>query len=155
MGFLDRFILNRFKKQKEQEVEQKISMPVAAEKNASEKKEEVKPKVKVEKEKPAKTNKKEVSEVLTKVLLRPLVTEKTATQTSGGQYVFEINPKANRQQVAAAVHAIYGVKPVKVGILNMRREPVRFGRHRGMQKAWKKAVVRLPRGKTINVHEGV
>ncbi|MFA6131860.1 MAG: 50S ribosomal protein L23 [Patescibacteria group bacterium] len=150
MGFLD-----RFKKQKEQEVEKKVSTSVVAEKNVPEKIEEAKPKVKAAKEKTAKTSKKEISETLARVLIRPLVTEKSATQTSFGQYVFEINPKSDRREVAAAVFALYGVKPTSVGILNMRREPVRFGRHRGMQKAWKKAIVRLPKGKTINVHEGV
>jgi len=150
MGFLD-----RFKKQKEQEVEKKVSTQVSDEKKVSEKTEETKPKTKVVKEKTVKTSKKEISETLAGVLLRPLVTEKSATLTSSGQYVFEIDTKADRRQVAAAVFAIYGVKPSNVGIINMRREPVRFGRHRGMKKAWKKAIVRLPKGKTINVHEGV
>jgi large subunit ribosomal protein L23 len=143
MGFLD-----RFKKQKEQEVEKKISTPVVAEKK-------VEPKPKTTKEKPVKISKKEVPDYLTNILLRPLVTEKSATLTSLGQYVFEVALDANRKQVAAAVLAIYGVKPIKVGIIKMRREPVRFGRHRGLRRAWKKAMVRLPKGKTINVHEGV
>lgn len=142
MGFLD-----RFRKKKEQEIEKKISTTVEIAKKEKEA-------VKVVQEKTTKTKKK-IPEALVGILVRPLVTEKTAILTSGGQYVFEIDPKTNRHQVAAAVFAVYGIKPVKVGILNMRREPVRFGRCRGMQKAWKKAIVCLPKGKTINVHEGV
>lgn len=160
MGFLD-----RFKKQREQEVEVKTSAAVAVEKSGkagsgSAGKEE-KPKTKVvkkveeKKEKAVKTSKKAVPESLTDILLCPLVTEKSATLTSAGQYVFEVKPSANRIQVAEAIKAVYGVKPAKVQIQNLRREPVRFGRHRGKQKAWKKAIVCLPKGKTINVHEGV
>jgi large subunit ribosomal protein L23 len=141
-------LLDRFKKQKEKEVEKKVSAPLAFEK-----KEEEKPKT--VKARPAKPSKKAVPEALTDILLRPLVTEKSATLASAGQYVFEIKPSAGRSQVAAAVTAIYGVKPKKVQIQNLRREPVRFGRRRGYQKAWKKAIVCLPKGKTISVHEGV
>lgn len=143
MGFWD-----RFKKRKEQEVEKKVSAAI----EVAEVKE---PREKATKEKPVKAAKKEVPKALARILVRPLVTEKAATLTSSGQYVFEVDLKANRHQVAAAVFAVYGIKPVKVGILNMRREPVRFGRGRGMRKAWKKAIVRLPKGKTISVHEGV
>lgn len=148
MGFLD-----RFKKQKEQEIEIKASTPVAVAPSPR----PVPPKGgRIEKkDKPAKVPKNVVPETLTDILLRPLVTEKSATLTSAGQYVFEVKTSANRIQVAEAIKAVYGVKPLKVQIQNLRREPVRFGRHRGKQKARKKAIVCLPKGKTISVHEGV
>lgn len=149
MGFLD-----RFKKQKEKEVENKTASTLAVEKKAEEKP-AVKAVKKAEPRKEKKIENKDIPEALTNILLRPLVTEKTATLTSAGQYVFEINPQARKDQVIAAVKVIYGVTPIKVGIQNMRREPVRFGRFRGKQKAWKKATVCLPKGKTINVHEGI
>lgn len=162
MGFLD-----RFKKQKEQEVVQKTTV-VNDEKKTEEKKEkeeikkegEKKSREKKvinteEKDKKVKVTKKNLQEEIANVLIQPLVTEKGANLTSLGQYVFAINPGANRIQVAGAVKAIYGVLPVKVQIQNIRREPVRFGRFRGKQKAWKKAIVCLPKGKTINVHEGI
>jgi large subunit ribosomal protein L23 len=151
MGFLD-----RFKKQKEKEVEEKSSA-VIENKSATkkeEKKEEVK---KVSKERKEKVDRpsRAVPENLSKVLVRPVVTEKSAHLSSVGQYVFEVLVGANRSEVAAAVKAVYGVEPVKVLTQNLRREPVRFGRFRGQRKARKKAIVCLPKGKTINVHEGV
>jgi len=149
MGFLD-----RFKKEKEQEMEKKAVSAVDIEKKTEEKPVIKKVAKKVE-EKTVKTSNKVVSEALTNILLRPLVTEKTAALNSAAQYVFEVNPKANRVQVAGAFKAIYGVKPAKVQIQNVRRETVRFGRFHGKQKAWKKAIVCLPKGKTINVHEGI
>lgn len=155
MGFLD-----RFKKQKEQEVEKTASSSVVVENKAEEKSKTKKIVKKVEDKKekmvkPVKSSKNVVPEGLTDILICPLVTEKSATLASVGHYVFEINPRANRLQVAQAFKAVYGVVPVKVQIQNIRRESVRFGRFRGKQKSWKKAIVCLPKGKTINVHEGI
>ncbi|HBR80488.1 MAG: 50S ribosomal protein L23 [Candidatus Uhrbacteria bacterium GW2011_GWE2_45_35] len=155
MGFLD-----RFKNQKEQELEgQAVPVIETAEKKAAKSKTKIEKKS-VEsadkKDKPAtKASKKIIPDVLSRILFHPLVTEKSAVLASSGQYIFEVNPKANRLQVAEAVEAVYGVKPVKVKIQNVRREPVRFGRFHGKQKLRKKAIVCLPKGKTINVHEGV
>ncbi|MFH1088842.1 MAG: 50S ribosomal protein L23 [Candidatus Uhrbacteria bacterium] len=152
MGFLD-----RFKKQKEQEVEKTASSSVVAENKVEEKPKTKKVVKKVEdkKEKVVKSVKNVVPEALSDILVCPLVTEKSATLASVGQYVFEINPRANRLQVAQAFKAVYGIAPVKVQIQNIRREPVRFGRFHGKQKSWKKAIVCLAKGKTINVHEGI
>jgi len=155
MGFLD-----RFKKQKEQEMEKTASSSVVVE-NKIEEKPKAKKTVKKLEDKEEKTvkvvksSKKIVPEALSNVLICPLVTEKSATLASVGQYVFEINSRANRLQVAQAFKAVYGIAPAKVQIQNIRREPVRFGRFHGKQKSWKKAIVCLPKGKTINVHEGI
>ena len=50
---------------------------------------------------------------------------------------------------------MYGITPVSVNIQNVRGKRVRFGRVRGKRKDWKKAIVTLPEGKTINVYDGV
>ncbi|MBI4598707.1 50S ribosomal protein L23 [Candidatus Uhrbacteria bacterium] len=92
---------------------------------------------------------------LADVLLRPVVTEKAAAQSSLGQYAFVVQNHATRVQVRQAIKAVYGVTPMSVRMQNMRREPVRFGRIRGMQKAWKKAIVSVPKGQTLKIHEGV
>ncbi|MFH1253345.1 MAG: 50S ribosomal protein L23 [Candidatus Uhrbacteria bacterium] len=151
MGFLD-----RFKKEKEKDLGSKTASTIVADekKIESKSKEKVEKKIETKKEKTSKPSK-TIPETLANVLLRPLVTEKTATLTSAGQYVFEINPQANKVEVAAAVKAIYGVAPVKVQTQKVRSEPVRFGRFHGKKKAWKKAIVCLPKGKTINVHESI
>lgn len=85
------------------------------------------------------------------VLIRPLVTEKaTLTET----YIFEIQPTANKTEVAKAIEQIYGIKPVNVRIINMLGKVVRWQYRAGQRKSWKKAIVRLPKGKTIDVYEG-
>lgn len=150
MGFLD-----RFKKQKEKEVVK--ATPAASgvkEKEAVSVKKEA---AKVEKP-AAKTATKPsavVREELVDTLIRPLVTEKAAVLASMGQYVFLVHPYANRVAVGRAVKTMYGVQPTGVRIQNVRAKSVRFGRRLGKRKAWKKAIVSLPKGTSIDVYAGV
>ncbi|MFH0951704.1 MAG: 50S ribosomal protein L23 [Patescibacteria group bacterium] len=85
------------------------------------------------------------------VLIRPLVTEKMSTYP--GRYAFAVHPDANRSMVKRAINDLYGIKPVKVNISNLSGKKVRYGRSTGRTKSWKKAVVTLPTGKTIEVFE--
>ena len=91
----------------------------------------------------------------TNVILRPLVTEKTAVLASAGKYVFVVSTGANRIQVKTAIKEMFGVAPTSVNIQNVRGKRVRFGKRRGKRSDWKKAVVSLPKGQKINVYEGV
>ncbi len=89
------------------------------------------------------------------VIIKPLVTEKAAHLAHLGQYVFAVHHQTTRIQVRAAVKALYGVIPTKVNIVRARGKVVRFGRTFGRRSDWKKAVVTLPKGKTIDIYEGV
>jgi large subunit ribosomal protein L23 len=90
-----------------------------------------------------------------KVLVKPLVTEKSAIAESKGKYSFVVAKFANKEQVKLAVAEIYGVKPVRVNMANIEGRAVRFGRAAGRRGDYKKAVVTLPEGKTIDIHAGV
>lgn len=90
-----------------------------------------------------------------RVLLRPLITEKSAQLASDGVYLFEVAPSAGKVEVAQAVRALYRVTPRKVNIANRKGKRVRFGRVRGQRRGWKKAMVFLKKGQTIDVYEGV
>lgn len=89
------------------------------------------------------------------VIVQALISEKAAGLAGANQYVFVIRKGANRLQVRTAIKSMYGVSPRSINILNVRGKKVRFGRNRGTQSDWKKAIVTLPAGQTINVHEGV
>lgn len=90
-----------------------------------------------------------------KVIVRPLITEKAANLGSENKYVFAVNINANKIEIAKAVNEVYGIKPVRVNIISVKGKKVRYGRIIGQRKNWKKAVVTLPKGKTIKVYEGV
>jgi len=149
-GFFD-----KFRKQKEQEVSEG--------KKAAKDTKDVKA-AKASKAKKAKETKKQTSSIrpkgsmiegLTDVIVRPHVTEKSAYLADAGQYVFVVSKNANRVQIAQAIKAMYGVQPIKVNVTNYKGKQVRFGRVRGRQNNWKKAVVSLPKGTKIDVYEGV
>lgn len=89
------------------------------------------------------------------VIVKPLVTEKSAILASKNMYVFVVKNDANSIQVSAAVQKMYDVKPLSVNMINVRGKIVRRGRVAGKRKAWKKAIVTLPKGKSLNIYEGV
>lgn len=93
--------------------------------------------------------------VVSDVIVRPLVTEKAAVMTGTNTYAFVVKNDANRVAVRVAIKKMYGVDPVRVNIQNVEGKKKRFGRSIGKRSDWKKALVTLPSGKTINVHEGV
>jgi large subunit ribosomal protein L23 len=109
--------------------------------------------VKVVKKKSAKIG--SSSAVTTDVVIKPLVTEKTAVLASIGKYVFVVSGGANRVQVKIAIKEMFGVMPTFVNIQNVRGKRVRFGKRHGKRSDWKKAIVTLPKGQKINVYEGV
>jgi large subunit ribosomal protein L23 len=90
-----------------------------------------------------------------RVLVKPLITEKATNLGAENKYVFVVSNTANKISVTGAIEEVYGVKPVAVNIMKVEGKMVRYGRTRGQRKDWKKAIVTLPKGKTINIYEGV
>lgn len=88
-----------------------------------------------------------------RILLRPVLTEKTSMQQAQGQYTFAVAKGATKVDVARAVRDLYGVKPSQVRIVNAKGKFVRYGRSQGYEKNVKKAVVTLKAGDSISVTE--
>jgi len=84
------------------------------------------------------------------LLRRPHVTEKsTVLQELRNQISFQVAPHANKSEVKKAIEALFKVKVVKVYIVNLPSKRRRtFGRP-GATRPWKKAVVTLRKGDTI------
>ena len=89
------------------------------------------------------------------VLRKPLVTEKTAELASEGVYVFEISNVAGKVEVRQAIRELYGVTPRRVNIVRSKGKRVTFGRRKGVRKDWKKALVYLKKGETIEVFDTI
>lgn len=86
-----------------------------------------------------------------RVLLQPVITEK-ATLT--GTYIFAVADATNKVEVKKAIYAVYGVTPASVRVMNVRGKAKVWSSRYGKQKDWKKAIVRLKKGETINVYQG-
>jgi len=90
-----------------------------------------------------------------KVLLYPLVTEKAAAAESLNQYSFVVANWSSKKQIKEAIIQIYGVKPSKIRTINVEGKTVSFRRRKGKRVDRKKAIVTLPKGKSIDIHQGV
>jgi large subunit ribosomal protein L23 len=91
------------------------------------------------------------------VLRRPVMTEKSNAQgDEQNQYTFEVDRRANKIQVKDAIETAFNVKVLDVNIINIPAKKGRYGRLIVTKKpAWKKAVVTLVPGNTIQFFEGV
>ena len=116
------------------------------------------------KAKSTETSQKKVDKVIKKkpssgrayrVLIKPLITEKAAILNTESKYAFSVATDANKIEIANAVEEVYGIKPIAVNIIKVSGKKVRYGRTFGKRKDWKKAIVALPKGKSINIYEGV
>ena len=90
-----------------------------------------------------------------RVLSKPLITEKAGNLGALGKYFFAVEDGANKIEIGKAVLEVYGIKPIKVNVVSMPGKKTRSGKITGKRKDWKKAIVTLPKGKSINLYEGV
>lgn len=91
---------------------------------------------------------------ISQVLLAPRVTEKsTLCQIAGNQVVFRVALGSNKRQVRAAVEKMFSVNVEAVQTARVQGKRKRFGKVAGRRKDWKKAVVRLKEGQTIDFFE--
>jgi len=89
------------------------------------------------------------------VLLRPIITEKSTVLTGSDKYVFEVDIRANKNQIKEAVQIAFNVRVVEVNTMVMKGKPKRFGRKVTERPDWKKAIVTLVPGDKIELFEGI
>ena len=90
------------------------------------------------------------------IILRPLVTEKgSRLRETGNKYVFSVIPDANRIEIKRAVQEIFHVKVKSVKTLIVHGKVKRMGVFKGKRPDWKKAIVTLEEGQSIDLFEQV
>jgi large subunit ribosomal protein L23 len=90
------------------------------------------------------------------IVRRALVTEKgTQIREVANQYLFEVDPRANKLQIKKAIEAIFSVKVDNVRTLRMKGKEKRLGVHVGRRPNWKKAIITLKKGQNIELFEQV
>lgn len=87
------------------------------------------------------------------VIKRPIITEKSSNLVENLQYTFEVEPKATKTEIKDAIEKIFKVKVVEIRTINVHRKAKRMQRYEGFKPAYKKAIVRLAPGQTIDVFE--
>ncbi len=92
---------------------------------------------------------------LHRTIIRPLVTEKSsAAYQERGEYTFEVASTATKPAIRQAIESLFGVKVTGVWTSNQRGKERKVGKTAGRRHDWKKAIVTLRDGDSIDVFEG-
>ena len=88
------------------------------------------------------------------VIIRPVVSEKSYVLAAADKYTFRVHPDAHKTQIRQAVEQLFGVKVIAVNIVKVQAKPKRRNFIKGTRPGWKKAIVQLKEGDTIDIFEG-
>jgi len=89
------------------------------------------------------------------VIVSPAITEKATMASDNNQVVFNVAKKATKQEIKAAIEALFGVKVKAVNTLLRKGKVKRFRGIKGRQSDVKKAIVTLAEGQTLDVSTGL
>ena len=96
---------------------------------------------------------------MTGIIYRPIVTEKSSTQQEHQKYSFEVDPSANKVDIARAIEKKFNVTVVNVRTMNYhgktKTQLTRRGRFSGKTSHFKKAVITLKEGEKIELFQNV
>lgn len=90
-----------------------------------------------------------------RVLLAPIVSEKSTLKETMHTYTFLVEKNANKIEIRKAIEEVYGVKPLKVRTIHVQGKETHFGRRMGRRKSYKKAIVTVSKDQRLAIHEGV
>lgn len=85
------------------------------------------------------------------IIIRPIVTEHSYDVMDNNVYTFEVAKDANKIEIRKAIEKIFDVSVTKVNTLNVKPKPKRVRYQRGLTRTWKKAMVTLKEGDTIEI----
>ncbi len=88
------------------------------------------------------------------VIIKPVISEKSYSLVEQNRYTFIVNPKSNKTEIKRAIEEIYNVKVLSVNTLKIPKKPRRLGTSIGYKPGYKKAIITLREGDSIQVFEG-
>jgi large subunit ribosomal protein L23 len=90
------------------------------------------------------------------IIRRPLLTEKSnIAREEENLATFAVDPRANKHEIRHAVEELFDVEVLEVRTMRQPRKKRRVGKHMGFRPEWKKAIVRLAEGQSIEFFEGI
>jgi large subunit ribosomal protein L23 len=89
------------------------------------------------------------------IVRAPVITEKATRGSEHGQITLKVAPGATKPEIKAAVEGLFGVKVMNVNTLNQSGKRKVFRGRRGQRTGYKKAIITLAEGQTIDVTTGV
>lgn len=90
------------------------------------------------------------------IIRRPVITERASRiQETSNKYLFEVRKDANKIEIRKAVEEMFAVKVTGVNTVTVHGKMKQMGRFRGQGASWKKAIVTVVEGQSIEFFEGV
>jgi large subunit ribosomal protein L23 len=90
-----------------------------------------------------------------RVIIRPVVSEKSYVLATNDKYTFRVHPDAHKTQIKQSIEELFDVTVVEVRTATVPSKPKRRGYTSGRTRAWKKAVVQILPGETIPIFQGL
>ena len=87
------------------------------------------------------------------IIIRPVVSEKSYDMIEQNRYTFEVAKTASNPQIASAIGEVFGVTVTNVYTMNVSGKPRRLRHAKGLTRSWKKAIVTLKQGDSIEFFE--
>jgi large subunit ribosomal protein L23 len=88
------------------------------------------------------------------VVISPVVSEKSYSGIADRRYTFRVHQDAHKMQVRQAIEQLFDVHVERVNIVKVQPKPKRRGLFKGTRPGWKKAIVQVREGETIEIFEG-
>jgi large subunit ribosomal protein L23 len=88
-------------------------------------------------------------------IVSPIITEKATLLSEHNKVVFRVAENATKDDIAAAIEALFNVKVTKVNTINVKGKTKRFRGIKGKRSDVKKAIVTLAEGQSIDVTTGL
>jgi len=85
------------------------------------------------------------------IIKYPIVTDKATRLLENNKYSFIVNPKSYKFSIKSAIEELFGVTVLKINTSNLPRKKKRMGKYIGWKPQFKKAIVTLSQGDTINL----
>jgi large subunit ribosomal protein L23 len=85
------------------------------------------------------------------IIKYPIITDKATRLLENNQYSFIVNPKSDKLTIKEAIEYLFNVKVIKVNTCHLPKKQKRIGKYIGWKSQYKKAIVTLSEGDTINL----
>lgn len=89
------------------------------------------------------------------IIISPVITEKATALSEHNQFAFRVAKSATKKQIRAAIETLFGVKVTGVNTLNMKGKTKTFRGIKGRRAGFKKAMISLADGETIDITTGI
>ena len=83
------------------------------------------------------------------IVIRPIISERSYDLINDNRYTFEVAKTANKIEIGKAIETIFDVRVLKVNTINVSGKPKRVRYAKGLTRSWKKAIVTLAEGDSI------